>query len=244
MNPRFASGHVVTVNFLGEMLGREYYVPATMELLEALVMPARRGQPCIPFQAPVPRDLIGGTFGELFGRWVLADEGEGEMKKEERQSMMSALPFALYRPLFPEAPAGLRRALGYVVSKPEADLILSGGDLVYVLAPAAWGRKVLGSRQELGGETGDELKWRVDLWTLLGMEAPTSSSSHSSSPRVVLPTPSSAGAEILAGAETQQRGAFGVPSADSGRYEEVFKRLSALESNVGMILEILKAVGT
>merc|ERR1719240_1372906 len=61
-NSRFAAGQVFTPELWGSMLGRMFYMPAIIELVEALVMPNRRGQTAFPWQFLVPPGYVGKTF--------------------------------------------------------------------------------------------------------------------------------------------------------------------------------------
>eukprot|EP00747_Dinoflagellata_sp_TGD_P088427 gnl/TRDRNA2_/TRDRNA2_163997_c1_seq1.p1 gnl/TRDRNA2_/TRDRNA2_163997_c1~~gnl/TRDRNA2_/TRDRNA2_163997_c1_seq1.p1 ORF type:complete len:586 (-),score=127.39 gnl/TRDRNA2_/TRDRNA2_163997_c1_seq1:50-1549(-) len=148
MNIRFCCGQVFSLSFLGEMLGREYYVPSTMELMQALVMPARRGQLSFPWLVPVPPKFEGKPFMELLKDFCLAED--------------MALPLGIYRPLFPRAKMGLRRAMGYVVTNPTADMVLTTADQVYVLASAQWGRRMLQGCLTLSSD-GEEPLWRKKM---------------------------------------------------------------------------------
>merc|ERR1719160_1333350 len=112
MDPRYAIGQVFTLQLLGQCLGREYYVPSTLELMEALVMPARKGQPTFPFLVPVPDALVGKTFGVLFEKWTTSEED-------------CAVPLALYRTLY--------GSTGYVSANCEDSQTLRATDKVYVL---------------------------------------------------------------------------------------------------------------
>eukprot|EP00928_Gymnodinium_smaydae_P039055 TRINITY_DN26773_c0_g1_i1.p1 TRINITY_DN26773_c0_g1~~TRINITY_DN26773_c0_g1_i1.p1 ORF type:complete len:1110 (-),score=83.92 TRINITY_DN26773_c0_g1_i1:167-3496(-) len=120
---QFMSGQVFTLSFLGEMLGREFYVPSTMELLQALIMPARRGQTSFPFLVSVPPAFEGQTFTQLFEAWAQAKD--------------PAIPFSLYRH-FPAS----RIRYGYTVTNPSRDCVLRADDRVFVLASSAWGRRM------------------------------------------------------------------------------------------------------
>jgi len=64
-HPRFAAGQVFTPEIWGSMLGRVFYNPAIIELVEALVMPHRRGQAAFPWQIRVPPAYVGLAFSLL-----------------------------------------------------------------------------------------------------------------------------------------------------------------------------------
>merc|ERR1719387_1304513 len=67
-NSRFAAGQVFTPELWGMMVGRMYYMPATIELLEALIMPGERSQQAFPWQVRIPSSLHGRKYEELFDR--------------------------------------------------------------------------------------------------------------------------------------------------------------------------------
>eukprot|EP00928_Gymnodinium_smaydae_P054890 TRINITY_DN38589_c0_g1_i1.p1 TRINITY_DN38589_c0_g1~~TRINITY_DN38589_c0_g1_i1.p1 ORF type:complete len:1064 (+),score=149.37 TRINITY_DN38589_c0_g1_i1:200-3391(+) len=143
MMPQFACGQCFSLSFLGEMLGREYYVPSTMEVLQALVMPARRGQTSFPWLVPVPTDFLGHKFSELYAAWV--------------SSADAAVPLGLYRAL----PGKESPPLGYVVTNPSPDTVLYCTDRIYVLASTSWGR--ISSKPNLSlTETGVPI-WRKEF---------------------------------------------------------------------------------
>merc|ERR1712113_643294 len=64
-HPRFAAGQVFTPELWGVMLGRMFYMPAVIELVEGLSMPHRRGQSAYPWQVRIPRSLVGRGYIEM-----------------------------------------------------------------------------------------------------------------------------------------------------------------------------------
>jgi len=64
-HPRFIAGQVFTPELWGAMLGRMYYMPATIELIEALVMPHRRKQTAYPWQIRPPASFVGRPYAWL-----------------------------------------------------------------------------------------------------------------------------------------------------------------------------------
>jgi hypothetical protein len=88
LNTRFASGQVFCLSFVGAMMGREYYVPSTIEVLEALVMPTMRDQCCSVWLVPMPQHLVGKTFAELFEEFVWVKQ-KAAAKKETFSSHRS-----------------------------------------------------------------------------------------------------------------------------------------------------------
>jgi len=140
MQATFAAGHLFSLSFMGEMLGREYYVPSTMELLQALLMPTLTGTH-IPFLVPVSDQYIGATFGTLFEALLRADD--------------PAIVLAIYRQ---REEVGKDDCSGYVVSNPKAELNLVRHDKVYVLASEECGRHLLKSSLSLDED--DTPVWR------------------------------------------------------------------------------------
>jgi len=101
---RFAAGQVFSPELWGMMLGRMFYMPAVIELIEALVMGDRRGQQAYPWQVRVPPKYIGRPFSELvldLAHGVLLSQREDETRytaediKEPRGP--PTVPLALYR---------------------------------------------------------------------------------------------------------------------------------------------------
>eukprot|EP00931_Biecheleriopsis_adriatica_P061252 TRINITY_DN36821_c0_g1_i1.p1 TRINITY_DN36821_c0_g1~~TRINITY_DN36821_c0_g1_i1.p1 ORF type:complete len:1281 (+),score=194.53 TRINITY_DN36821_c0_g1_i1:55-3897(+) len=66
LHPRFAAGQVFTPELWGVMLGKMYYMPAVIELVESLVMPHRRNQSAFLWQIRVPPDFFDCTMKQLF----------------------------------------------------------------------------------------------------------------------------------------------------------------------------------
>lgn len=86
LQPRYLAGTIFTPDFFGTMVGRMYYLPATIELIEALAMPAKMGQPSSGWQTRVPKEFVGRSFGDLFEAFCRG------------QASKPALAIALYRP--------------------------------------------------------------------------------------------------------------------------------------------------
>jgi hypothetical protein len=77
-NGRFMAGQVFTPELWGAMLGRDFYMPATIELLEALLLPHVRGQSAFCWQIRVPPRYVNRPFSKLFkdlllGGWDAPD---------------------------------------------------------------------------------------------------------------------------------------------------------------------------
>mmetsp|Transcript_34157 Transcript_34157/g.76537 ORF Transcript_34157/g.76537 Transcript_34157/m.76537 type:complete len:135 (-) Transcript_34157:2-406(-) len=123
------------------MLGREFYFPATIKLLEVLAMPGQHVQTNRPFLVPLPAHFVGRTFQHLLDEWCSV-----------------SLPLGLYRCIFEGEPS--LAGLGYVFTCPPAETKLRSGDQVYVLAPRSWAQDKLGLP--------DSPVWRTELAAALG----------------------------------------------------------------------------
>jgi len=136
LNTRFACGQLFTLNFVGRMMGREYYVPATIEVV--LTLTTCRGQSSFPWLVPVPEEFDDKPYGELFKAWTEAAD--------------SAIPLGLQRLLCPGSASGLAKSLGYVVTNPTSEYILSSADQIFVLASLQFGYRMLATRLGLGDD--------------------------------------------------------------------------------------------
>lgn len=99
-HPRFAAGQIFTPELWGTMLGRMFYMPAVIELIEALVIPSRRGQHAYPWQVNIPPMYIGRPFSELvadlaFG--VSLHSTRSRKDAPEQSYGPPSVPIALYR---------------------------------------------------------------------------------------------------------------------------------------------------
>merc|ERR1711976_836243 len=98
-NPRFAAGQVFTPELWGVMLGRLFYMPALIELVEAIVMPHRRGQVAFSWQIQVPEQFAGVAFSKLFHTLATGD-GEDFLVEPEDDGLTPdgpAIAVAIYR---------------------------------------------------------------------------------------------------------------------------------------------------
>eukprot|EP00747_Dinoflagellata_sp_TGD_P086003 gnl/TRDRNA2_/TRDRNA2_163110_c1_seq1.p1 gnl/TRDRNA2_/TRDRNA2_163110_c1~~gnl/TRDRNA2_/TRDRNA2_163110_c1_seq1.p1 ORF type:complete len:1242 (+),score=194.97 gnl/TRDRNA2_/TRDRNA2_163110_c1_seq1:490-3726(+) len=151
-HPRFAAGQVFTPELWGTMLGRMFYMPATIEILEALLMPSRRGQAAYPWQIRVPRAFVNKTFQHLVvamakGEWMKHYAHELGLDKEEptpnstprtpsriEKRMGPAVPLAIYRARGDFGPEAATSALGFQL--PSGGLAHgTGGHNYSILAP-------------------------------------------------------------------------------------------------------------
>jgi len=117
-HPRFAAGHVLPKPCISAVYSMAYYTPGVLELLEALINPAKYEQTSAPLSVVVGESLlfaVGRPYSELTA--VLLESG--------------AIPLGLLR-----APSGASGAVfPYVVTAaPNESLIVSSCDSVYVLA--------------------------------------------------------------------------------------------------------------
>jgi hypothetical protein len=123
--------------------------------MEALVMPARKGQPAFPFLVSLPPDLVGTTFGHLFEKWISSGAD-------------CSIPLGLYRAL--NQTDGEGPALGYVFGRCPPGTVLLETDKVYVLAPPVWGKRINGSSSQLSqGE--EQPLWRTQLYEEMSVAA-------------------------------------------------------------------------
>eukprot|EP00927_Polykrikos_kofoidii_P021886 TRINITY_DN20594_c0_g1_i1.p1 TRINITY_DN20594_c0_g1~~TRINITY_DN20594_c0_g1_i1.p1 ORF type:complete len:1504 (+),score=188.44 TRINITY_DN20594_c0_g1_i1:635-4513(+) len=88
-NPRFAAGQVFTTEVWGAMLGHMFYMPALIELLEALVMPDRRGQSAFFWHIRVLPKYAGRPCSRLFRDMVLG--GWDKDDKDEQSPCKNTL---------------------------------------------------------------------------------------------------------------------------------------------------------
>lgn len=134
LHPRSLAGHVFTPDFFGSLLGRMYYFPATIEFVEAIVMPGQTGQNSFLWQTRVPKDLHDKSFLQLFMEYI------------KRKQKPAAAAIALYRqsPSSPEA--------SYIVTNPQPNTILRFSDMVVWLGPEEFGMDMHQAGFLLAGE--------------------------------------------------------------------------------------------
>jgi len=180
-HPRFAAGQIFTPELWGAMLGYMYYMPAIIELVEALVMPHKREQHAYPWQICVPTAHVGRKFGELFSDLALegiqtrlaaaeaqappgAGAGPGPREEDEVYSLGPAVALALHRRR--EETLSLAPGTGghnYTILAPPPSTRLRADDWVVVLGSAAFGRHMCrvgllrGSGEAAHRADGDEL---------------------------------------------------------------------------------------
>jgi len=171
-SPRFASGRIMVPSLFGSLFANAYETPGIMELFEALSMPSRREQRSFPFMLPpliaIAKDWVGRTYGDL--AQDLLENGLGVMVAPGETSHV--MPIGLYRrsqevavsfgvkgimtevPKEVGTPTGVPMAqvadavtgtegMRFVYTNPTHDEVLLAGDQVYLLAPVAWGDRVV-----------------------------------------------------------------------------------------------------
>eukprot|EP00929_Paragymnodinium_shiwhaense_P101123 TRINITY_DN63969_c0_g1_i1.p1 TRINITY_DN63969_c0_g1~~TRINITY_DN63969_c0_g1_i1.p1 ORF type:complete len:1499 (-),score=248.50 TRINITY_DN63969_c0_g1_i1:97-4593(-) len=86
-NARFAAGQVFTSELWGAMLGRVFYMPALVELVQTLVMPDRKNQTSFCWQVRVPEDYHRKAFSNLFNDMLL---DRWHIKEQKRSASMDS----------------------------------------------------------------------------------------------------------------------------------------------------------
>jgi len=130
-HPRFASGQVFSPDFFGGLLGHIFHFPGTIEFLEALSMPSRRGQTSFAWQVHCPEEWVGHKFSEVVRSWLLGmDPG--------LPGCDPTLVLALYR----QPTKALERigCDGYNLTLPAPHTTLAATDLITVLGPRDFGQ--------------------------------------------------------------------------------------------------------
>lgn len=195
-HPRFAAGQVFSPELWGMMLGRMFYMPAVIELIEALVMGAMRGQQAYPWQMRVPPKYISRPFRELLGDLAL-----GSVLCESSKGPPS-VPLALYRlnedfscdaAFFMERACSNGSLAGddipntmdvegigghhYLIMCPPPDMTLRRGDWVLVLGGAVFGRKMQERGLLRGCRSGDCCTSRLEKACSGELHSPEASAS-------------------------------------------------------------------
>ena len=114
LSPYFAAGRVLSPTFFTNLVTSCVRLPQLPELVEELLLGCG-GQGCL-LQWPVPADLAGRSYGELFERFV---------------TRFNAMPLGLLR-----AGNGCCSPLPYVLTNPYSALRLAADDRVFVVAKA------------------------------------------------------------------------------------------------------------
>eukprot|EP00927_Polykrikos_kofoidii_P033885 TRINITY_DN28725_c0_g1_i1.p1 TRINITY_DN28725_c0_g1~~TRINITY_DN28725_c0_g1_i1.p1 ORF type:complete len:1568 (-),score=254.04 TRINITY_DN28725_c0_g1_i1:14-4717(-) len=158
LHPRFAAGQVFATELWGSMLGHMFYMPALIELIEALVMPSLRGQSAFPWQIRPPEKYVGGEFRNLFldfalGKWsshMIDTENSSHQSSADASEYESpSIAMAIYRSrkdVGPRSPAaGMHIAQGtgahhFNILAPAPGLIVDEDDWILVLGSKCFGR--------------------------------------------------------------------------------------------------------
>jgi len=129
MQSRFAAGQIFTPDFYGCLLGHVFHFPATFELIETMMMPARYNQTNWVWQVRVPPAWVGKEFFQLALSWML---GEDDLL----QGMGTALPLAIYRfyDSCHDESASVLDSRGFNITLPQGTEVLLSSDLVTVIA--------------------------------------------------------------------------------------------------------------
>lgn len=122
-DPRFAAGHIFTTRAIGALLGRAFYTPGTLEVIQSLVNPDEDDDEAIfPWQVAPKDEYVGMAYGDLLHGLVSDPE-------------QPALLIGLFRD-----GGTCRHHLGYVWTNPGYNTIVLKTDLLYVLGDRYFGR--------------------------------------------------------------------------------------------------------
>jgi len=120
--PRYASGRLFIPSLLGSVYARAYSTPGILELMEAMLMPSRRGQTSFPFLIGIPPRFHGKPYGELVKACLGSGLGVTVGKLDQNTSI---LPMGLSREILgkeivtKDANAGFSRTSDGMVSVEE-----------------------------------------------------------------------------------------------------------------------------
>ena len=118
---RFAAGRILPKPFVAAVFSKAYYTPGVLELVEALVNPAKTKQNCLVWVFPVPPEFEGLKYKELAAHFL----------------SLGTIPLGLLR--------GSTGPLPYVCSKlPLATTSVELEDALYVLADRDWAERNIG----------------------------------------------------------------------------------------------------
>jgi len=123
LQPCYRRGSLITNAFLGSIVGNMYYMPATIEIAEALSLPQRGKHASFCWQTEVPPYSFNEPFADLVLKSVVGWDGS---------ELLSAIPLGLYR-LSDED-------VRYVVTNPPGDTIVRPDDLVIWVGDAYFGK--------------------------------------------------------------------------------------------------------
>lgn len=131
-HPRFVAGSVFSPITAGAMLAHAFYVPGSMEVTSALVVPPScdggvDAKEIYIWQCHPREEMVGKSFREAFVSLLSDSDGP-------------AMTIGMYR--FLEREEELEEQdppMGFVMTSPEPGTAMRDTDLLYVLAPAQWG---------------------------------------------------------------------------------------------------------
>jgi len=119
---RFAAGRILPKPYIAAMFSMAYYTPGILELVEAVINPAKTKQSNLVWTLPVPPEFEGRAYKELFAHFI----------------GLGTIPLALLR--------GVTGPIPYVCAKlPLATTLVEREDALYLLADRPWAEENLGS---------------------------------------------------------------------------------------------------
>eukprot|EP00747_Dinoflagellata_sp_TGD_P054032 gnl/TRDRNA2_/TRDRNA2_148788_c0_seq3.p1 gnl/TRDRNA2_/TRDRNA2_148788_c0~~gnl/TRDRNA2_/TRDRNA2_148788_c0_seq3.p1 ORF type:complete len:518 (-),score=89.99 gnl/TRDRNA2_/TRDRNA2_148788_c0_seq3:28-1581(-) len=126
---RYIAGQVYSPSAMGAMLARACYIPGIMEVMQVLIMPEAAGDMFV-WQILPTESMLNRKYGECWFELI-------------RDPLGPALALGMYR-FLTEAEELLEDdpPIGYVMTNPAPDTVVSSSDLIYVLASASWGRSM------------------------------------------------------------------------------------------------------
>lgn len=127
-NTRFISGQVFVPTVLGALLAREFFTQGMIEVVQALLKPEEERDVFI-WQIIARGAMIGKPYADCWHDLLRDDDGP-------------ALALGLYRFTDEVDLNELNAPRGYVVTNPPQETEITMSDLIFVLAPAAWGRRM------------------------------------------------------------------------------------------------------
>jgi len=143
MQRRFAAGQVFTPDFYGCLMGHIFHFPATIEFVEALVMPDRLNQTSHVWQVSVPPEWLGKEYSSLSEAWIAG--------KDTKLGLCgTVIPFAIYRSYTDLNELSIPGCNGFQITLPKRSEILRAADLITVFATPEFA-KVMASRLLLRG---------------------------------------------------------------------------------------------
>lgn len=127
-NTRFISGQVFMPTVLGALLAREYFAQGIIQVVQALLKPEEERDVFV-WQIIARGSMVGKPYADCWHDLLRDDDGP-------------ALALGLYRFTDEEDLDELNAPRGYVVTNPPQETEIGISDLIFVLASAAWGRRM------------------------------------------------------------------------------------------------------